>query len=51
MEHFEKEDEYPSLVISKLLIPKEVVTSTSKRSCLRIPFGNQRVNEFQKLLK
>ena len=30
---------------------KEVATYTSKRSCLRTPFANERVNGFQKLLK
>ena len=35
----------------KLLIPKEVATETSRKSCFRTPFGNQRVNEFQTPLK
>ena len=30
---------------------KEVATETSRRSCFRTPFGNQRVNGFQTLLK
>ena len=30
---------------------KDVITYTSKRSCLRIPFANERVNGFQTLLK
>ena len=30
---------------------KEVATETSRRSCFRIPFGNQRVNGFQTPLK
>ena len=30
---------------------KEVATYTSKRSCLKTPFANERVNGFQKLLK
>ena len=35
----------------KLLFPKEVATETSRRSCFRTPFGNQRVNGFQTQLK
>ena len=31
----------------KLLFRKEVATETSRRSCFRTPFGNQRVNGFQ----
>ena len=34
-----------------LLFPKQVATETSRRSCLRTPFGNQRVNGFQTPLK
>ena len=30
---------------------KEVITETSKRSCFRTPFANERVNGFQTLLK
>ena len=43
-----------SLIVSafpKVLIPKEVVTWTSKAPCFRRPFGNQRVQEFQTLSK
>ena len=35
----------------KLLFPKEVATETSRRSRFKTPFGNQRVNGFQTLLK
>ena len=35
----------------KLLSPKDVATETSRRSCFRTPFGNQRVNGFQTPLK
>ena len=35
----------------KLLFPKEVATETSRRSCFRTPFGNQRVNGFQTPMK
>ena len=35
----------------KLLFPKEVFTETSRGSCFRIPFGNQRVNRFETPLK
>ena len=33
------------------MFPKEVAIETSKRSCFRTPFGNQRVNGFQTPLK
>ena len=33
------------------MFPKEVVTETSRRSCFRIPFGNQRIKWFQTPLK
>ena len=33
--------------VRKLLFPKEVATETSRKSCFRTPFGNQRVNGFQ----
>ena len=35
----------------KLLVSKEVATKTSRRSCFRTPFGNQRVNGIQAPLK
>ena len=35
----------------KLLFPKEVATETSRKSCFRTPFGNQRINWFQTPLK
>ena len=35
----------------KLLFRKEVYTETSRRSCFRIPFRNQRFNGFQTPLK
>ena len=47
LEQFEKKDECPSLIISKLLFPKEVATETSRKSSFRTPFGNQRVNGFK----
>ena len=40
-----------ALLYPKLFFPKEVATETSRRSCFRTPFGNQRVNVFQKPLK
>ena len=49
--HFEKKDECPSLIISESIVPKEVATEMSRRSCFRRPFGNQRVNRFQTPLK
>ena len=35
----------------KLLFRKEVATETSRRSCFKTPFSNQRVNGFQTPLK
>ena len=35
----------------KVLFRKEVATETSRRSCFRAPFGNQRVKGFQTPLK
>ena len=35
----------------KLSTPMDVATEMSKRSCLRQPFGSQRVNSYQTLLK
>ena len=35
----------------KLLLRKEIATETSRRSCFKTPFGNQRVNGFQTPLK
>ena len=40
-----------ALLYPKLLFPKEVATETSRRSCFRTPFGNQRVNGFQTPMK
>ena len=40
-----------ALSFSNLLFRKEVVTETSRRSCFRTPFDNQRVNGFQTPLK
>ena len=40
-----------ALLYPKLLFPKEVATETSRRSCFRTPFCNQRVNVFQTPLK
>ena len=51
LEHFEKKDEHPSPVISEIIDSKELLTYTSERSCFRTPFGKQRVNGFQTLLK
>ena len=38
-------------IFRKLLFPKEVATETSRKSCFRTPFGNQRVNGFQTPMK
>ena len=40
-----------ALLFPKLLFPKKIATETSRRSCFRTPFGNQRVNGFQTTLK
>ena len=46
LDHFQKKDEYPGIIFSEI-----IDTYTSKRSCLRTPFANERVNGFQTLLK
>ena len=51
LEHFEKKDECNSLIISEIIVPKEVATEMSRKSWFRTPFGNQRVNGFQTPLK
>ena len=38
-------------IFPKLLFRKDVAPETSKKSCFRTPFGNQRVNGFQTPLK
>ena len=38
-------------IFQKLLFPKEAATETSRKSCFRTPFDNQRVNWFQTPLK
>ena len=48
---FSKKKEYPSVIITELLTLKDVSTYTSKRSCFRTTFANERVNGFQTLLK
>ena len=48
---FKKRLSVLAILYPKLLFPKEVATETSRRSCFRTPFGNQRVNVFQKPLK
>ena len=51
LQHFEKKVSILAWLFLKLLTAKELVTEKSKRSCFWIPFGNQRVNGFQTLLK
>ena len=51
LQHFEKKDNSPALIISELLFRTEVATETSRRYFFRTPFGNQRVNGFQTPLK
>ena len=38
-------------LLPKILHPVEMFTSASKRSCFDTPFGNQRINGFETLLK
>ena len=38
-------------IFQKLLFPKEAAIETSRKSCFRTPFDNQRVNWFQTPLK
>ena len=51
LEHFEKNDECPSLIISEIIVSKELATETSRRSYFRTPFGNQRANGLETPLK
>ena len=46
-----KKMSFQCLLYQILLFRKEVATETSRRSCFRTPFGNQRVNVFQTPLK
>ena len=46
LDHFQKTDEYPSLIISEI-----IDAETCKGSCFRTPFANERVNWFKTLLK
>ena len=48
---FKKRMSVLGLLFPKILFRTEVATETSRRSCFRTPFGNQRVNEFQTPLK
>ena len=48
---FGKKDECPSLIISEIIVSKELATETSTRSSFRTPFGNQRVNGLETRLK
>ena len=51
LEHSEKKEEYHSLIISEIMHPKEMFTEASKWSSFSTPFGNQRANGFETLLK
>ena len=48
---WKKRMSFLALLYPKLLFRKEVATETSRRSCFRRPFGNQRVKGFQTPLK
>ena len=51
LQHLEKKDECPCLIISEIIFSEDIFTETSRRSCFRTPFGNQRLNGFQTPLK
>ena len=51
LEDLERKDEYPSLVISRIIDSEIGGNLTSKRSCFRTPFGSQCVTGFQTRLK
>ena len=51
LNHFEKRMRVLAYLFPKLLFRREVATETSRRSCFRTPFGNQRVNGFQTQVK
>ena len=51
LQQFEIKDESPSLIISEIIVSERFATETSRRSCFRTQFGNQRVNGFQTTLK
>ena len=48
---FKKKMSILAKLFPKLMMLKDVATYTYKRSCLRTPFANERVNGFQTLLK
>ena len=49
--HFEKRNEYSSLVISKVIDSERDGYLNVSKTCFRTPFGSQCVNGFQTLLK
>ena len=51
LEHFQKKMDVLAILFPKLFMLKDVASETSKRSCFTTPFANERVNEFQTLLK
>ena len=51
LEHFDKKYECPSLIISEIIVSKELATELSRKSCFRTPFDNQRVNGLETPLK
>ena len=50
-ECYEKKITFIGHVFLKLLTPKDVLTYMHERACFWKPFGSERVNESQKLLK
>ena len=51
LEHSQKNKSILAELLPKLIHPKEIFTLASKRSWIRTPFVNQRVNGFEALLK
>ena len=52
LQHSEKKEDYPSLIITEIIASeRDVYLKASKRSCFSTPFCNQRVNVFETLLK
>ena len=50
LEHFQKKDEYPSLIISEIIDAEKRRYLNVWKVCFRTPFANERVNGFQTLL-
>ena len=51
LEHFQKKDEYPSLIISEIIDAERRGYLNVQKSCFLTQFANERVNGFKTLLK